>query len=238
MPLLLAADAARKQGATQVGVVAPYLAYMRQDCAFQSGEAVSAPSFAAILSRHFDWLVTLEPHLHRITNLDEIFSVPAIAAQATEPIGNWITNNIHRPFLIGPDSESAPWIKRIAHRINADFCVLDKIRTGDRDVKITGSLDDLRAGMTPVVIDDIVSSGATMAAILSQIAHCSSVSSVCIAVHSLTTGRIGQAMRADDRETFISCNSVPHASNRINVAAPLLAEAHKLLERTKAASAA
>jgi len=229
--LLLAADAAREQGALQVGLVAPYLAYMRQDRAFQSGEAVSAPSFAAILSRHFDWLVTLEPHLHRVSHLDDIFSIPAIAAQATGPIGDWIANNIDQPFLIGPDRESAPWIERIAEHTNARFCVLEKIRKGDRDVEITGSLDDLRAGMTPVVIDDIVSSGATMAAILGRIVHHSSASSVCIVVHMLSAEQFGQTTQADHPASFISCNSVPHTSNRIDISAPLLTEVRELLER-------
>ena len=119
MPLLLAADAAREQGAHQVGLIAPYLAYLRQDCAFHPGEAISAQSFATILSRHFDWLVTLEPHLHRISHLSDVFSIPAHAAQATGPIGEWVKLNVDFPFLIGPDSESAPWIERIAERIGS-----------------------------------------------------------------------------------------------------------------------
>ncbi|MCL6468665.1 MAG: ribose-phosphate pyrophosphokinase-like domain-containing protein, partial [Ralstonia sp.] len=76
IPLLLLAAAARENGATDVGLVAPYLAYMRQDSCFQPGETVSARHFAAWLSRGFDWLATVDPHLHRITKLSQVYVIP------------------------------------------------------------------------------------------------------------------------------------------------------------------
>ena len=232
--LLLAADAARKQGARQIGLIAPYLAYMRQDRAFHDGEAVSAQSFAAILSAHFDWLVTLEPHLHRIASLDEVYTIPARAAQATGPIGDWIAKTIECPFLVGPDSESAPWVERIARHVGSGFAVLDKLRMGDREVRITGTIDGLEPHMTPVVVDDIVSSGGTMHAILKAIAERSAKPSVYIAVHALceTMPDIGNEFGSPDR--FVSCNSAAHPSNRIDIAAPLLAEVRELLASGRA----
>ena len=229
-PLLIAADAARRQGASKIGLIAPYLAYMRQDRAFRPGEAVSAETFASILSLHFDWLVTLEPHLHRIASLDEIFGIPAIAARATEPVGNWIAANVERPFLIGPDRESAPWIERIAAYAGCDFAVLDKVRTGDRDVRISGALGGRLAGKTPVVIDDIVSSGATMEAILAQISQATKARSVYIAVHVVSERDFGEELDAGWNADFVSCNSVLHPSNRIDIAPTILAEIHRSLD--------
>lgn len=40
LPLIFAAGAARDLGAAEIGLVAPYLSYMRQDRRFQPGEAV------------------------------------------------------------------------------------------------------------------------------------------------------------------------------------------------------
>lgn len=232
--LLLAADAAREQGAHQVGLIAPYLAYMRQDRAFRSGEAVSARSFAAILSRHFDWLVTLEPHLHRIASLDEVFSIPARAAKATVPIGEWIATNVERPFLIGPDSESAPWIKRIAQHVAAPFAVLEKQRLGDRTVQISGTFDALQQDMKPVVIDDIVASGGTMTAVVQQVFRNTSLPAIYVAVHALAPQLPRVVTKFVGFDRFISCNSVPHPSNRIDIASPLLSEALDLIEQTSA----
>ena len=43
LPLAFAAATARELGATRVGLIAPYLAYMRQDRHFEDGDAVTAP---------------------------------------------------------------------------------------------------------------------------------------------------------------------------------------------------
>jgi len=63
LALLFAAGAARELGAARVGLVAPYLAYMRQDKRFQPGEALTSAHYADLLSRAFDWLATVDPHL-------------------------------------------------------------------------------------------------------------------------------------------------------------------------------
>jgi ribose-phosphate pyrophosphokinase len=42
LELLFAADAARDLGATEIGLVAPYLPYMRQDERFRPGEAITS----------------------------------------------------------------------------------------------------------------------------------------------------------------------------------------------------
>ena len=65
LPLLFAADAARELGARGVYLVAPYLAYLRQDRRFNAGEAVTSRSYARLLSAAFDGLGTVDPHLHR-----------------------------------------------------------------------------------------------------------------------------------------------------------------------------
>ena len=234
MALILAADAARRQGAYQVGLIAPYLAYMRQDQQFRSGEAVSVHSFAAILSEHFDWLVTSEPHLHRIAKLSDVYSIPARTAEATGPIGDWIASNVKDPYLIGPDSESAAWIERIADYSGAQFAVFEKQRLGDRQVRMAGSLDMMQPHMTPVVIDDIVSSGGTMAAITNQIAQFSDQAAVCIAVHALAEKMPQFADASSAAPRFVSCNSVAHPSNSIDIAEPLLLEAQDLIKQTEA----
>ena len=63
LPLIFAAATARELGAAQIGLVAPYLAYMRQDRRFKPGEAVTSKQTAQLLSNAFDWLVTVDPHL-------------------------------------------------------------------------------------------------------------------------------------------------------------------------------
>src|SRR4051812_40542678 len=64
MELALLAATARDLGAKRVGLVAPYLAFMRQDVRFRPGEGVTAQYFARMVSSTVDWMVTVDPHLH------------------------------------------------------------------------------------------------------------------------------------------------------------------------------
>ena len=107
--LLFAAGTARELGAASVGLVAPYLGYMRQDSRFRDGEAVTSALFASQLSAAFDWLITVDAHLHRRKSLSEIYSIPARDVSASAGVSGWISANIENPLVVGPDSESQPW---------------------------------------------------------------------------------------------------------------------------------
>lgn len=110
---------------------------MRQDRRFQPGEAVTSSAFARIISREVDWLVTVDPHLHRRSALSEIYSVPSTALHAAPLLASWIRENVERPLLVGPDSESAQWVAAVAETVGCPLVVLEKIRRGDRDVEVS-----------------------------------------------------------------------------------------------------
>src|SRR6266700_4199042 len=59
LPLIFSAATARELGASRVGLIAPYLAYMRQDRRFNPGEAVTSRQIAHLLGEAFDWMVTI-----------------------------------------------------------------------------------------------------------------------------------------------------------------------------------
>lgn len=224
LPLLFAADAAARQGARSVGLAAPYLAYMRQDKAFNPGEAVTSQTYSNLLSAHFDWLVTLDPHLHRYPSLDSLYSIPAIAASAVAPVAEWIRANVELPFLIGPDIESEQWVEAIARVAEAPFTVFHKTRRGDRDVRIEGTRAPIPANATPVIVDDIVSSARTMIEAVRLLKGSNVPPPVCIAVHALFAGDAFRKLLEAGPAAVLSTNSVAHPSNAIDVSA-VIAEA-------------
>jgi ribose-phosphate pyrophosphokinase len=97
LPLIFAAATAREIGADNVGLVAPYLAYMRQDRRFKPGEAVTSRQIALLLSNSFNWLVTVDPHLHRYSSLSEIYRIPTgvVTQHRLFPIGSRNTFRAH-----------------------------------------------------------------------------------------------------------------------------------------------
>ena len=159
LELLLVARTARTLGAKHLTLVAPYLAYMRQDIAFQPGEAVSQRIVGGFLADLFDAVITVDPHLHRISTLQEAIPAPhAIVLSGAPLLADWIALQRKHPLLIGPDEESAQWIAQAAKRHGFDFAVCQKIRHGDRSVEATLPHADI-AGRAVVLLDDIASSG-------------------------------------------------------------------------------
>jgi hypothetical protein len=87
--LLLAARTARTLGVQHLTLVAPYLAYMRQDIAFHHGEAVSQQVVGGFLAGLFDAVITVDPHLHRIERLEQAIAVPQAIALSGAPARCW-----------------------------------------------------------------------------------------------------------------------------------------------------
>jgi ribose-phosphate pyrophosphokinase len=223
--LFFAAEAARELGARRIGLVAPYLCYMRQDKRFLPGEAITSRSFAAWLSRSFDWLVTVDPHLHRHRTLAEIYSIPARALSAAPLVGDWIKKNVRQPFLIGPDVESRQWVEAVAAACGAPWTVMEKTRLGDRTVQEKVSSIPLLAGRIPVLLDDIASSGATLLEAARLLPVSGSITAV--AIHALGDEKRDAAL-ADAGLRLVTTNTVAQTGATIDVG-PLLAEEIKTL---------
>jgi ribose-phosphate pyrophosphokinase len=216
------AGTARDLGARRVGFVAPYLAYMRQDSRFKPGEGVTALYFARLVSSTFDWLVTVDPHLHRFDSLAGVYAIPTTIARAAPAIAAWITAEVERPVLVGPDAESVQWVSAVAERCGAPFVILEKTRRGDRDVSITAP-GGAWNGHTPVLIDDIVSTGQTMIEATRQLQRAGSAPPMCVAIHAVFADALNEALIAAGARGIVTCNTIPHATNRICVMDPLAA---------------
>jgi len=226
--LLFLADTLRDLGARRIGLITPYLPYMRQDKRFQPGECVSSRPFARLISSAFDLLVTTDPHLHRYTSLDEIYRLKSRVVHAAPMIARWIEHHIARPLLIGPDSESEQWVSEVAALAGAPFQILNKERHGDYDVSV--SLPDVERWRThtPVLVDDIISSGRTMLETLDHLAALGMPRATIIAVHGLFAGDAWQRLQA--RADVVTCEAVPHPSNGISLSSALAEAMAELLK--------
>lgn len=222
LPLLLLADTLHDLGARKVGLIAPYLAYMRQDKRFHDGEGVSSHYFAKLISRHLDWLVTVDPHLHRIHDLGEVYSIPAQSLTAVQPIADWVRQHVEDPLIIGPDSESEQWAARVAEAAGCPWEVLQKERFGDRDVQI--SLPHVKEHLqrTPVLVDDIISTGKTMMLAARHLQDAGMCAPVCVAVHGIFAPGALEEMQQQGL-TVVTCNSIPNTCSQIDLAALLAA---------------
>ena len=175
--------------------------------------------------------MTVDPHLHRNTVLSDVYAIPAIAVHAASAIAKWIRDNVINPVLIGPDSESAQWVAAVAKDALAPFTVLKKRRLGDRRVRVSAFHMNSAERQTPVLVDDIATTANTMIQTVMQICAQGGAPPWCIAVHGLFTGNAYTALRRAGAGRIVTCNTIPHRSNAIDVTALLVAGMHRVVGR-------
>ena len=230
LPLIYLAETLRELGASSIGLVAPYLSYMRQDTRFQAGEAISSRIFAAELSQHFDWLVTVDPHLHRYDELNAIYSIPTVVTHAAPLLAAWLQTQ-SEILLVGPDAESLQWVQQVARLSHHPFVIASKERLGDRDVII--SLPDISQykSRTVVIIDDVIASGQTLVACINAL-HKQGVRRIyCAAIHGIFADGIAEVLLAQGVERLVTSNAIVHDSNVFDLTGLLLESIKKCLAK-------
>ncbi len=217
LPLLFAAETAKELGAKKIGLIAPYLPYMRQDKRFHSGESVTSRYFATLISNYFDGLLTIDPHLHRWHLLTDIYSIPAKTLHAVDSISTWIKRNVPNAILIGPDAESSQWVSEIARKIDAPFLILEKIRKGDNIVEVSMPNIGIYQSHTPILVDDIISTATTMIETINHLNLLKMKPPICIGVHALFSGHAYDNLLKAGAKKIVTTNTIVHDTNEIDL---------------------
>jgi len=221
--LLLAARTARTLGATQLTLIAPYLAYMRQDMAFNPGEAVSQRIVGSFLADLFDAVITVDPHLHRIQTLEEAVPVPRTVVLSGAPLlADLIAQRRPQALLIGPDEESAQWVAQAAARHHFEHAVCRKVRHGDRHVEIALPGLDVRRRQV-VLLDDMASSGHTLAQAARGLLAAGAASVDVAVTHALFAYDAGRLLWDAGIRQVWSTDCIAHPSNAVGMAPAIAA---------------
>lgn len=222
--LLLTTRTLRANGVKHITLVAPYLCYMRQDCAFESGDVISQQVVGGFIAQHIDKLITVDPHLHRVRELSQVIPCQqTICLTATALIRDYLDQHLADAILIGPDAESEQWVASIAGE-GYRFGIAHKQRHGDRDVDI--QLPDLPLqNRSLVLIDDVISTGQTLLKTVEALREHQPEKIVIIVTHALFADEdIDQTLYDNGVVDILSTDSIPHRSNQLALAS-LLAEA-------------
>lgn len=228
LPLYFLSETVKELGAGHVTLIAPYLAYMRQDKQFNEGEGITSTYFGSLVSGFADALITIDPHLHRRHSLSEVYHIPTQVMHAASHISNWIRNNIAKPVLVGPDSESEQWVSQVAREAGAPFTILEKIRHGDSEVQVSIPHVEAYPDHTPVLVDDIISTATTMITTIGHLCQAGMKAPVCIGIHAVFAGNAYEKMKEAGAMEVVTTNAIPHKSNGIDIT-DLLAEGYRQL---------
>ncbi len=149
---------------------------------------------------------------------------------ATAPlVADWIRDNIPNAIVIGSDDENGQWVPEIAARAGMPYQLLNKIRRGNRDVEVSPPNSDAARGRTPVIVDDIVSSGRTAIETVGQLKRLG-LPAAFVAIHAVFAQDAWEQLLAAGATRVVSTDSIPHGSNAISIAGLLVKAITELLD--------
>ncbi len=223
LELIMVAQTARDMGVKNIILIAPYLCYMRQDIAFEAGEVVSQKIVGKLIADYFDVIITVDPHLHRISLLSEAIPLArAISLKASNPMADFIHKMIPKPIIIGPDEESRQWVAAIAEPRNWEFQVGLKQRFDDNQVTVT--LDDYSFHKKDlVIVDDIASTGTTLLETAQLLLKQEPASISVMVTHAFFVNQSIQKLKALGISNIWSSDSILHPTNAFSIL-PLIAD--------------
>ncbi len=222
--IVFAAETAKDLGAKKVILAAPYLAYMRQDKRFHPGEAISSRIMAKLLNNSIDKIITIDPHLHRYKSLNDIFTISSADLTANELIAKYVKKKHPNSVIIGPDWESYQWAEAIAKQVGVESTVLEKTRFSSRHVtsKMVKKVDI--KGKEVVIVDDIISTGHTIAEAAKKAKALGARKIIAIGVHGLFVEKAISIIKRAGVTELVTTNCIEHKTNKIDVT-ELLVEA-------------
>ena len=207
LELLLAIEAVKDLGAQTITVVAPYLAYARQDKRFRTGEAISIKTvLRSIRCAGADVLITVEIHKEHVLTY---FTGTAVNVSAMDALAEYFKDKVVEPLVLAPDIGALPRAKRFAEIVGGDYDYLEKIRdrvTGEVRVKPKNiSVKD----RIVIIVDDIISTGKTMALAAEQALEHGAREVYAACAHALfVNDAYERLMKAGIREV-VATNTVP-----------------------------
>ena len=149
LELLLLADACRRAGAARITAVMPYFGYARQDRRTEDGEPVGAMVMADTIRTRVDRVVAV--HLHNPA-IEGFFGLPVEHLYPTRP---------ENAVLVAPDLGAVKLVEHYAEHLDLPVAYVHKERLGGDSVEAQRVIGEV-AGRSPVLVDDMISTGGTM----------------------------------------------------------------------------
>ena len=187
LELLLLADACHRAGARRLTAVIPYFGYARQDRRVSGRQPVGARVVADLIGTSaVERVVAVDLHSAAVeaalpVPLEHLSAVPLLADAARASDG------VDR-VVVAPDLGATKLAEQYATRLGLPVAIVHKTRLGGDSVivqRITGEVRD----RAPLVVDDMISTGGTIAAAVDAVLQAGGRPDVTVvATHALLVG--------------------------------------------------
>ncbi len=215
--LFLLQDALREMGVKRIITVIPYFGYSRQDKIFKPGEAISARAMVRHIEMNADYFIGMDLHSE---NVLKWFNIPTVHLHATKPIAEWLKSK-GVDMVISPDKGGYKRARYVANEMGVEFDYLEKTRLSGTEVIIKPKNLDVN-GKVVGIVDDIISTGGTIARAADQLREQGAKRIYAVCTHGLFIGRSLENMRKVN--DFAATDTIEGANSKITVAS-VIAEA-------------
>jgi ribose-phosphate pyrophosphokinase len=208
--LLLMMDALTRASAYRITAIVPYYGYAKQDKKTKGREPISAKLVANLIEKAgAKRLVTLDLHAAQIQGffdlpVDNLVAAPTLCsylkAQGLE--GDKIV-------VVSPDAGGVPRAENFAKRLRSDVAIVFKRRPEPDVSEVTTIVGDVN-GKIAVVVDDMISTGGTLAKAAEALIKRGATKVVTCASHGIFAGDAVRVLTESPIERIIVTNTLPN----------------------------
>jgi len=198
----------------KINLLIPYMAYARQDKRFKDWESVSGISLAKMIDRlDIESKYTVDIHDIKVTKAmkgENLSAMPLIA--------DYLSNlKLKEPVIISPDKGSVERAKIVADQMEAEFDHLEKTRLSGDTVEIRPKEINTK-GRDVAIVDDIISTGGTMAKACEVLKREGTLKVLSGATHLLMISNAEERLKRAGIDKIFGSDSIPSKFSDISIA--------------------
>lgn len=214
--LFLLQNAVEEAGAKEITVIIPYFGYARQDIKFKDGEPISAKAIANLIGLNADRVITVDPHKEYIL---DFFSIPAESCSAVPELAIFLKGK-NVDLVLAPDKGALDRAKTASKIIGCDFDYMEKTRIDGMTIEIKPkSLDAQNKNVA--IIDDIISTGGTMAKSISELKKYGANKVFIACTHGLFAGNAIKKLVSAGADEIIATDTIQSDFSKVKIAPAL-----------------
>ncbi|WP_292460432.1 ribose-phosphate diphosphokinase [Methanothermococcus sp.] len=210
---ILMCDVLRDEGAKSINLVAPYLAYARQDKKFNDGEPISIRALAKLYSNLCDKLITINPHE---VHIEAFFDIPFIHGNAVNKLAEYAKDKLNNPVVLSPDKGAIELAKTASEVLDCEYDYLEKTRISPTEIKIAPKNLDVK-DRDILIVDDIISTGGTMAKAIAMLKEQGAKKVIASCVHPVLIGDALNKLYIGGADEVIGTDTYPSEVSKISV---------------------